>query len=152
VFVFIFFGLVAVCGTYYVQAGRVSALAVWTAVPMGLLITAILVVNNLRDIETDRTAGKRTLAVRLGAGGARAEYLLCLLGAYAAPALMWLAGAAPAWALLAWLSAPLALPPLRAVYTQRGRTLNAALAGTGRLALAWAVCFSIGLLLAKLTP
>jgi 1,4-dihydroxy-2-naphthoate octaprenyltransferase len=75
-FVFIFFGLVAVCGTYYIQVAALTPLAIWSSIPMGLLITAILVVNNLRDIDTDRQAGKRTLAVRLGTEGARWEYVL----------------------------------------------------------------------------
>ena len=82
VFVFVFFGLVAVIGTYYVQAGTVSATALVAAVPVGLLVTAILVVNNVRDIETDRLAGKRTLAVRLGRRATRLEYTLCVAGAY----------------------------------------------------------------------
>ena len=74
IFVFIFFGLVAVCGTYFVQAGTLGALAWWGALPVGFLATAILVVNNLRDVKTDRIAGKKTLAVRFGESGARAEY------------------------------------------------------------------------------
>ncbi len=80
--VFLFFGLAAVCGSYYVQALKLDWLAFWSALPMGFLITAILVVNNLRDIETDRAAGKRTLAVRFGAGGARKEFLYLVVGAF----------------------------------------------------------------------
>jgi 1,4-dihydroxy-2-naphthoate octaprenyltransferase len=149
-FVFLFFGLAAVCGTYFVQAVTVSALAWWSAIPMGLLITAILVVNNLRDIETDRRAGKRTLAVRLGAGGARAEYSFCLSGAYLAPVLMWLFWVAPAGVLLSWGSLVLAPALLRLVYREKGRALNEALAGTGRLSLVYALLFSLGLALSKL--
>ena len=146
-FVFLFFGIAAVCGTYYVQAGTVSALAWWAAVPMGLLITAILVVNNLRDIETDRQAGKHTLAVRLGAGGARVEYVLCLAVSYLVPILMWLFGAAPAGVLLSWVSLLLVPELLRLVFREKGRVLNQALAGTGRLALVYALLFSLGLVL-----
>jgi len=146
-FVFLFFGVAAVCGTYYVQAGTVSALAWWTSVPMGLLITAILVVNNLRDIETDRQAGKHTLAVRFGAGGARAEYLFCLGMSYLASLLMWLFKAAPAGVLLSWGSMLLVPELLRLVYREQGRVLNQALAGTGRLALVYALLFSFGLVL-----
>lgn len=145
-FVFIFFGLVAVGGTYYVQAGQLSAAALWSAVPIGLLTTAILVVNNLRDIETDRKAGKLTLAVRLGAAGARIEYLLCLAGAYLAPILMWVAGVSSPWVMLAWLSLPLAVRLVRQIYRETGRALNLALAGTGQFELVFAVLFSIGLL------
>jgi 1,4-dihydroxy-2-naphthoate polyprenyltransferase len=145
-FVFIFFGLAAVGGTYYVQAGQLSAAAVWGAIPIGLLTTAILVVNNLRDIETDRSVGKHTLAVRLGVGGARLEYLLCLAGAYLAPLLMWVVGIAPAWVMLSWLSLPLAVRLVRQIYRDTGRALNLALAGTGQFELVFAILFSIGLL------
>jgi 1,4-dihydroxy-2-naphthoate polyprenyltransferase len=146
-FVFIFFGPVAVCGTYYVQAGQLSAEALWASVPIGLLTTAILVVNNLRDIETDRQAGKLTLAVRLGAPGARLEYLLCVTGAYLVPLLMWTLGISSGWVMLSWLSLPLLLPLLRMIYREAGKPLNRALAGTGQFELAYAVLFSIGLLL-----
>ncbi len=146
-FVFLFFGLAATCGAYYVQAREVSAAVVWASIPMGLLITAILVVNNLRDIDTDRAAGKRTLAVRLGEKGSRIEYLLCMAGAYAAPLLMAVLGITPVFGLLAWLSAPLALALVRTVATVEGRPLNRALAGTGQLALAFSLLFSLGLVL-----
>jgi 1,4-dihydroxy-2-naphthoate polyprenyltransferase len=145
-FVFIFFGLAAVGGTYYVQAGQLSAAALWGAIPIGLLTTAILVVNNLRDIETDRSVGKHTLAVRLGVGGARLEYLLCLAGAYLTPLLMWVVGIAPAWVMLSWLSLPLAARLVRQIYRDTGRALNLALAGTGQFELVFAILFSIGLL------
>ena len=146
-FVFIFFGLVAVTGTYYVQAGAISSLAVWAAAPVGLLVVNILVVNNLRDIDTDRAAGKKTLAVRLGAGGARAEYMLLLALAYAAPPLMWLVGVSSGWVLLAWLSMPAAAAPVRLVLRQTGRALNQALAGSARLALVYALLLAAGLIL-----
>jgi 1,4-dihydroxy-2-naphthoate octaprenyltransferase len=149
-FVFLFFGLAAVAGTYFVQAGSVTGLALWVSVPMGLLAVDILVVNNLRDIETDRSAGKKTLAVRLGTGGARLEYLLCLAGAYAVPILLWFVGLSSPWVLLAWLSFPLALPLVRMIYREKGRVLNRALAGTGRLELAFALLFSLGLILGTL--
>lgn len=147
VFVFIFFGLAAVCGTYYVQAGTVSALAAWAAVPMGLLVTAIIVVNNLRDIDTDRAAGKRTLAVRLGARGARYEYLGLVAGAYVAALAIWLSGVGPAGVLLTVVSLPRAVFWTRVVFATDGRPLNAALAGTGQLALLYALLFAMGLLL-----
>jgi 1,4-dihydroxy-2-naphthoate octaprenyltransferase len=147
VFVFIFFGLVAVSGTYYVQAGTLSPLVWWVAVPIGLLAVNIIVVNNLRDIDTDRKAGKRTLAVRLGASGARWEYALILVAAFACPLLAWLLGGQPAWLLVSWLSLPLALRWLRAVQTQTGRPLNAALAGSGQVELLFALLLTIGLVL-----
>ncbi len=151
-FVFIFFGLVAVCGTYYVQAGTVSPAAYWAAGPMGLLATAILVVNNLRDIDTDRAAGKKTLAVRLGARGAQVEYLLLLAGAYAVPLLMRVTGISTLWTLLAWFSLPLVWPLTRLVFRETGRPLNKALAGTARLELVYGLLFSVGLIIPSLTP
>ncbi len=149
VFVFIFFGLAAVCGTYYVQAGTVSSIAFWSAVPMGALTTAILVVNNLRDIETDRAVGKRTLAVRLGARGARVEYVLLLTVAYLLPLLTWLAGVTPVWILLTWLSLSLVRPLLRLIFRRQGRILNQALAWTARLELVYSLLFSLGLIVAR---
>ncbi len=146
-FVFLFFGLAAVCGTYYVQAGTVSTTAWWAAAPMGLLSSAILVVNNLRDMESDRAAGKRTLAVRFGANFARAEYAWLVRAAYLMPALMWAAGAARPWVLLSWLSFPLTWPLGALVFHQSGRVLNKALADTARLELAYSLCFAVGLIL-----
>jgi len=146
-FVFIFFGLAAVCGTYYVQAGTVSGLAWLAAVPVGGLIVNILVVNNLRDIESDRAAGKRTLAVRLGVRGAQVEYLLWLVVAYAVPPLLGLFGLASGWLMLTWLSLPAALSPTRLVLREQGRILNQALAGSARFALIYSLLFAVGLLL-----
>ena len=147
--VFIFFGLVAVCGTYYVQALNVTWLAIWSSFPMGFLITAILVVNNLRDIHTDRAAGKHTLAVRLGETGTRQEYTLLVGGAYVVPLIVWLGGLAPAWVLLAWLSSPAAVSLIRYVWLQRGRPLNKALGGTGQLALLFSAFYAIGLIFGR---
>ncbi len=146
-FVFIFFGLAAVIGTYYVQAGSVSPLAVWASIPVGLLVVNILVVNNLRDLDTDRAAGKKTLAVRLGRRGAQTEYLLLLALAYLIPLLMWLLKLSPLWVLLAWFSLPAARQPVRLILTEQGRSLNQALAGTARFALVYALLFSVGLVL-----
>lgn len=147
--VFLFFGPVAVCGTYFVQTGRLSALALWASLPMGFLITAILVVNNLRDIASDRAAGKRTLAVRLGARGARWEYAICLAAAYLTAPSIWAAGLTKAMVLLPWLSLPLAISLLRAIWRLEGRPLNQVLAGTGQLTLWYGVLFSIGVLLSQ---
>jgi 1,4-dihydroxy-2-naphthoate octaprenyltransferase len=145
-FVFVFFGLVAVCGTYYVQALRLPWLVVAAAVPVGFLITAILVVNNLRDIEGDEKVGKRTLAVRLGVKGSRIEYVLLLVAAYAVPAILWLIGACSITVLLPLLSLPLAIPLAHRVGTRSGPVLNKALASTARLALLYSILFGLGLL------
>jgi 1,4-dihydroxy-2-naphthoate octaprenyltransferase len=144
-FVFIFFGLASVAGTYYVQAGFVSAAAWWMTVPPGLIITAILVVNNLRDLENDRKAGKRTLAVILGEQATKTQYLLCMIIAYLILPFAALIGVIPWFSLAAWLSLPIALRASRLVFSQRGRALNAALAGTGQTALLFSILFGIGL-------
>lgn len=147
IFVFIFFGLVAVMGTYYVQTGSLDAAAVWMSIPVGLIITAILVVNNLRDFENDRAAGKQTLAVLMGSNASRIEYLLCLGIAYLIIPPLILLDIIPAAALLVWLSLPVAIKSARIVITQEGRPLNAALAGTGQTVLAYSVLFWVGLLI-----
>ena len=146
-FVFIFFGLVAVGGTYYVQALSLTPMALLVAVPPGLLITAILVVNNLRDIHTDRRSGKRTLAVILGAGGSRAEYAILLAAAYAAVLLIWILGPYGLWVLLPFISCIMAFRTLRIVLKESGRVLNEALAKTAGLALVFSLLFSLGIVL-----
>ncbi len=145
-FVFIFFGLVGVCGTYYVQSLRLTLLVLLTAVPVGLLITAILVVNNLRDILTDSGAGKNTLAVRIGTRGARIEYVLLLAGAYAVPIILFILCRVSIPALLPLISLPMARPLSRSICRKEGRVLNKGLAGTARLALVFSLLFSIGLI------
>ena len=147
VFVFIFFGLAAVAGTYYVQAGSVSALAIWASLPAGLLATAILAINNLRDRQTDLVSGKRTLAVRLGQKGAWRLYGVWLLLAYLCVAGAVLAQAAPAWVLASWLSLPLALGLFRKAGRLTGRPLNQVLAQTGQLELVFALLYAAGLLI-----
>ena len=144
-FVFMFFGLASVAGTYYIQAGFVSAAAWWMTIPPGLIITAILVVNNLRDLENDRKAGKRTLAVMLGEPATKTQYLICMTAAYLVLPLAAGLGVIPWLSLLAWASLPLAIRTTRVVFTQRGRPLNAALAGTGQIALLFSILFWAGL-------
>lgn len=140
-FVFIFFGAAAVAGTYFVQAGEVT-LTVWLAsIPIGLLIVNILVVNNLRDIETDRAANKRTLAVLLGKKAMHAEYLLCLAGAYTLPLLMSLAGLLSFWILLTWITLPQGWALYRLLQKSEGPLLNLVLAYTAQLALVYAALF-----------
>lgn len=145
--VFIFFGFVAVCGTYFAQTLRVTTIVLVASVPVGLLITAILVVNNLRDIVTDRTAGKNTLGVVLGKQGARIEYALLLTGAYAAPVLLALADGVSAAVFLPLLTLPMALTLCRTVFREEGKVLNKALAGTAQLTLLFCLLFSGGLIL-----
>jgi len=144
-FVFVFFGLVATAGTTYVQLHAVPPAAWIAAVPVGALATAILVVNNLRDIATDARAGKRTLAVRLGADATRVEYVGLLVVAFAAPfALLPLARP---WVLLPLAALPLSGAPLRLVFRGQGAELNAALGATARLHLAYGALLALGLVL-----
>jgi 1,4-dihydroxy-2-naphthoate octaprenyltransferase len=148
-FVFLFFGLVAVNGSYYVQLERLDWLPFGFSVAVGFLVTAILVVNNVRDADTDRRAGKRTLAVRLGRERTRRLYVALVGGAYLALVVTLAANGGPWWALLGLISAPLALRPTRAVMTRTdGPALNGALAGTGALLAAFSVTLSAGLLIA----
>jgi 1,4-dihydroxy-2-naphthoate octaprenyltransferase len=146
VFVLGFFGFAAVCGTALVQLGHAPALAWWAAVPVGALATAILVVNNVRDVDGDTRAGKRTLAVRLGRAGAHAEYAVLLLAAYAVPV-----------AIAAQYRRPLALLPLatmplagRAFLSLRGAagpSHNPVLIATARLLVVHGALFALGLAL-----
>jgi 1,4-dihydroxy-2-naphthoate octaprenyltransferase len=148
-FVFLFFGLVAVNGSYYVQVEELDWLPFCLSISVGLLSTAILVVNNIRDIDTDRRAGKRTLAVRLGRERTRRLYAALVAGAFLLLPISLLIADGPAWALLALLAAPLALRPFLAVAERTdGPSLNAALAGTGAVLAAFSVLLSAGLLVA----
>jgi 1,4-dihydroxy-2-naphthoate octaprenyltransferase len=147
VFVFIFFGLVAVVGTYYVQAGTVSGRALAASIPVGLLCTAIIIVNNVRDIDTDRAAGKRTLAVRIGRAATSAEYRIVVGLAYVVPLALWL-GRAGSWLFwLPWLTAPIAWRLARIVsLAADGPRLNSALKSTGRLHLLFGALFALSLI------
>ncbi len=151
VFVFVFFGLVAVCGTVYVQLGRVPALALWCALPVGALATAILVVNNLRDHEQDARVGKRTLAVRWGPRAVIYEYGLLLAISYAVPLFLATSSARGRFVLLPLLTLPLARKLMRAISTEKGRDLNARLAGTAKLLLLFGVLFALGIILDRVS-
>jgi len=149
VFVFLFFGVVAVSGSYFAQVERLTWEAFVLAVPVGLLASAILVVNNVRDLETDRRAGKRTLAVRLGRPRARTLFAAMVFGAFLCAPVPWLAGSdeLSPWLLLPLLAVPLAIPIVRTVRTRTdGPSLNQALAGTGMLQLVFCVLLSAGIL------
>ena len=144
VFVFVFFGLAAVTGTYWVQAATVPA-HVWVAgACMGVLATAILVVNNLRDRHTDAAANKRTLAVRLGATAARWEYTLLHISAYASVAALVLLGVRGGGWMLSWAALPLSVIEIRAIWRTDGPALNPHLGGAARVELAFGLLLSAG--------
>ncbi|HEY1510569.1 MAG TPA: 1,4-dihydroxy-2-naphthoate polyprenyltransferase [Solirubrobacteraceae bacterium] len=149
-FVFLFFGIVAVAGSYFVQVRHLDWKAFALAVPVGLLASAILVVNNYRDSDSDRRAGKRTLAVRLGRARTRTMFAVIVYLAYLLAPITWVFGPMTAWMLLAWLTLPLAAEVVRIVRNRTdGPSLNQALAQTGMLQLSFCVLLSAGLLLSR---
>lgn len=149
VFVFLFFGVVAVTGSYFVQTTVFAWEAVAVSIPVGLLACSLLMVNNIRDIDTDRRAGKKTLAVRLGREKMRTVFSATILLAFLLVPIVWLATGLTAWMNLALLALPL-WPPLARTVRERtdGAALNKALGDSARLELVFCVLLSIGLLLA----
>jgi len=145
IFVFVFFGLVATVGTTYVIVGEITWVSVVAGSGVGALACALLAINNLRDIPTDRVSGKKTLAVRLGDARARWFYVLLIELSFVAVAVCAVDGM---WSLLGLLALPLAVPPVRVVRSgATGRELIAALGGTGKLQMAYGLVFAIGLAL-----
>jgi 1,4-dihydroxy-2-naphthoate octaprenyltransferase len=150
VFVFLFFGIVAVAGSYFVQVKDLGWEAFALAVPVGLLAASILVVNNYRDIDTDRRAGKRTLAVRLGRERTRILFASMVYLAFLTAPVTWAFGPLKAWVMLPWLTIPIAAPIVRTVRNRTdGASLNGALAQTGMLQLAFCTLLAAGLLLSR---
>jgi len=146
-FVFLFFGIVAVAGSTFAQLERWPWQAFVLAVPVGLLAAAILVVNNVRDVDSDRRAGKRTLAVKLGRERGGLLYAAMVYGAYLVAPLPWLAGSLSAWLLLPWLTLPLAVKLVNTLRSHAdGPTLNGVLAQTGLAQLVFCLLLSAGIL------
>jgi 1,4-dihydroxy-2-naphthoate octaprenyltransferase len=146
-FVLLFFGFTSVAGTAFINLSRVPPAAWAMSVPLGFLIVGILVVNNLRDIDADRLAGKNTLAVHFGEGFARGEYIACMVISFLVVPLYCVAGIIPWWSMLTWLALPMAIRNINIMLTRKGKPLNAALAGTGQLALVYALLFFASALL-----
>jgi len=147
IFVLIFFGPVAVGGTYYVQTLDINYLVLFVGLAPGLLSVAILVVNNLRDLESDRMAGKRTLAVRFGRTFSIGQYSVCVLVAGHIPIMLAFSGRASWYVLISTVILFMAMPLFRRVRTGSGEALNDALAATGRLLFVFSLLFSIGWIL-----
>ncbi len=143
VFVFIFFGVVAVNGTVFLQTRQLDALALAASVPVSCLVTAILVVNNLRDIASDARSGKRTVAVRIGAEATKVEYFALVCTAFIS--LLMLSVMAGPRTLLALGALPLAVRDMTALRRREGAALNASLAGAARLHLVFGALLSLGL-------
>lgn len=147
-FVFVFFGPVAVVGTAFVQVLFVPRVSIWCGIALGALISSLLVVNNLRDIDTDRAVGKKTLAVRFGRTFSRFEYLLLLLAAAVVPIVLVVMEGAPAWVLLPLALAPLGWSVSRQMFVLVGRELNKTLPATARYLLLFSLLLSLGLVVA----
>lgn len=147
-FTMIFFGFVAVNGTVYVQAGFVPLISWLVATALGSTITALLVVNNIRDLSTDQRAGRRTLPVVWGKGAGIAEFVLLLVIAYLTPAVASMKGYSSPWVYLTFLSLPLSIWLVQYIRNTDGRRLNHALERTGQLVFLHAVLLSIGLVIA----
>ncbi|HYH12926.1 MAG TPA: 1,4-dihydroxy-2-naphthoate polyprenyltransferase [Thermomicrobiales bacterium] len=147
VFVFIFFGPVAVAGTAYVQTLELTPMALATSVPIGALAVAILVVNNLRDLPTDARSGKRTIAVRIGPHRTRIEYGAMLVVAVASPLVFWAAGWLDWWWILTTGSWPLAGQLWQQIHRHQGRSLNGTLAATARTQLVYSVLLALAMVL-----
>ena len=143
-FVFLFFGLAAVAGTTFVQLLYVPPEAWIAGASIGLLATAILVVNNLRDRETDAVANKRTLAVRFGSKAARIEHMLCLFGAYVLVGGAVALSVAPVGWILTFVSLPLAIKEVVAVHRKDGPALNAHLGGAAKVELIFGLLLCVG--------
>jgi 1,4-dihydroxy-2-naphthoate polyprenyltransferase len=149
-FVFLFFGIVAVAGSFFVQVKHLDWEAFALAVPVGLIAAGLLVVNNVRDIDTDRRAGKRTLAVRLGRPRTRILFAVIIFLAYLLTPVTWIFGPLEPWLLLPWLTLPLAVRVVGIVRTRvDGASLNGALAKTGMLQLVFCTLLAAGLLLSR---
>ncbi len=145
VFVFVFFGLIAVTGTAFLQTGTWSQFALALSIPIGLLVTNILVINNLRDLPTDRAANKRTLATKLGDRATRLEYALFIVISYAIPLVLAITDASHRWLIITWLTLPLAFILTRTVLGGlAGRELNPILKKSGQLLLVFGVLLAVG--------
>jgi 1,4-dihydroxy-2-naphthoate octaprenyltransferase len=150
VFVFLFFGIVAVAGSFFIEVKHLDWEAFALAVPVGLLAAAILVVNNIRDIDSDRRAGKRTLAVRMGRERTRTWFGVIVYLAFVLAPVTWIFGPVKPWVLLPWLTLPLAAKVVRVVRNRTdGPSLNGALARSGMLQLAFCTLLAAGLLLSR---
>ncbi len=145
--VFVFFGLAGVIGTYYVQTQTVPAIAVISAVAVGGLTTNIIVVNNIRDLKTDRSVGKKTLAVVVGRKGAQIEFLFFLALAFSVPIVLWTFLELPVWVLLPLLTIPSGLKLFADLVKFNGPALNKVLGGTANYLAYYGILFSIGLLI-----
>lgn len=144
---FLFFGLIGTVGTYYVQANEISPFAFWSSIPVGALITNILVVNNYRDREEDQSNGKNTLAVLLGEKFARLQYVFFMIVSYAILFVVYFTYKRSVWVFLPLISLPLSVKLIKMIFTLRGRELNKTLELTAKLSALYGLLFAAGILL-----
>ena len=149
VFVFLFFGLVAVTGTAYLQTGELTALSLAASIPPGALIVAILIVNNYRDRPQDEVAGKRTVAVRIGARNTRIQFYLMLLATALSPLVFWALGWMNAWALITLLAWPMLWQLAQQIRTLHGPALNRTLGATSKTVLVHSLLLAAALILSN---
>lgn len=146
VFVFLFFGFVGTVGTYYVQTLTVTEFVVWASVPVGALITNILVINNYRDIDEDRLAGKNTLAVKFGRNFTRFQYISFMILSYLVPFIAFFTYKQSYLLFLPLITIPLSIKLIRMIYIFEGKELNKTLELTAKLSAIYGILFAIGIL------
>lgn len=147
IFVFVFFGFVGTIGTYYVQANEITMLVFWSSIPVGALVTNILVVNNYRDIEEDRIAGKKTLAVKFGSKFARLQYVLFMILSYTILIVVYFTYKQSLFVFLPLITLPLSIKLIRMIYRLTGKELNKTLELTAKLSAIYGILFAVGILL-----
>ncbi len=147
VFVFLFFGVIGTVGTYYVQAVEITPLAFWASIPVGALITNILVVNNYRDIEEDRTVGKNTLSVKMGKKFTRYQYLVFVVLSYLVLFVVYFTFKRSIYIFLPFLTIPMAVKLIKMIFTYQGEQLNKTLELTAKLSAIYGLLFAVGILL-----
>ena len=147
IFVFVFFGFVGTIGTYYVQAQEITMLVFWSSIPVGALITNILVVNNYRDIEEDRLAGKRTLAVKFGSTFSRMQYLVFMILSYAILPVVYFTFKQSLFVFLPLVTLPISIKLVNMVFKLTGSDLNKTLELTAKLSAIYGLLFAVGILL-----
>lgn len=147
IFVFLFFGFVGTVGTFFVNTKEITAIAFVAAIPVGALITNILVVNNYRDIEQDKAAGKNTLAVKFGQGFSRYEYLILLFSSFLVPLLIFVNYDFRMWIFLPYITLPLAYKLMLSILQENGAQLNSTLELTAKFSALYGLLFSLGFIL-----
>lgn len=146
IFVFIFFGFIGTIGTYYVQANEMTMLVFWSSIPVGALVTNILVVNNYRDIEEDRIAGKKTLSVKFGSKFSRLQYVVFMILSYAILPVVYFTFKQSLFVFLPLITLPLSIKLIRMIYRLTGKELNKTLELTAKLSAMYGILFAVGIL------